>query len=205
MTMHPTVLWAQRSDESDESKNVVFLTIQVQDPINVKIDLDSQSLKFNAESPNGDTKYELNLEFYDEIDPEKSRRRDAGNSITFVLQKKNAQSEFWPRLLKEKLKLHYIKTDFDKWVDEDEQDEIVEEDDTANMMGGAGGMPGMGDMASMMGGQGGAGNFDFSQLLGNAGANGDLSSLASQLGENGANDDEPENEDAENEDAEEKN
>lgn len=29
--------------------------------------------------------------------------------------------EYWPRLTKEKAKLFYLKTDFDKWVDEDDQ------------------------------------------------------------------------------------
>merc|ERR1711964_553311 len=62
---------------------------------------------------------------------------------------------------------HFLKTDFDKWVDEDEQDEAPE-DDLANM-GGMGGMPGMGDMSSMMGGAGGDfGGIDFSKLGGAA-------------------------------------
>lgn len=30
--------------------------------------------------------------------------------------------EYWPRLTKDKAKLQFLKTDFDKWVDEDEQD-----------------------------------------------------------------------------------
>ena len=44
------------------------------------------------------------------------------------LQKKELKEEYWPRLLKDSKKLHFLKTDFDKWVDEDEQNEAAEED-----------------------------------------------------------------------------
>ncbi|EEQ41291.1 hypothetical protein EJF18_70177 [Clavispora lusitaniae] len=179
MSVHPVVLWAQRSNESDPAKNLIYLTIEVQDPVNTKIDLTSSSLSFSAESSDGATKYSLSLDFYDEIDPENSHRHEAGNHIQFVLRKKKAQAEYWPRLLKEKLKLHYIKTDFDKWVDEDEQEEHVEED-MSNMMNFGG-----------PGGPGGPGDIDFSKLLAQGGGAGgpggdfDISSLASQLGQNG--------------------
>lgn len=186
MAIHPVVLWAQRSNETDPAKNVIYLTIQVQDPTNTKIDLTSSNLTFSAESSDGASQYELNLDFYDEIDPENSHRHESGNHIQFVLRKKKAQAEYWPRLLKEKLKLHYIKTDFDKWVDEDEQEEQVE-DDMSNMMnfGGPGGPGGLG-------GPGGPGDFDFSKLLaqgaggGGPGGDFDIGSLASQLGQNGS-------------------
>ena len=200
MPVHPVVLWAQRSSESEPAKNVIYLTIQVQDPVDVKLDLTAQKLTFSAQSADNATQYELALDFYDEIDPENSHKHESGSHILYVLRKKKVQAEFWPRLLKEKLKLHYIKTDFDKWVDEDEQDEQPEEDPMAGMggmpdMGGMGGMPGMGGMGGMGGmpgmeGMGGPGGMDFSQLLANAGGAGgaggdfDISKLASQLGQN---------------------
>lgn len=191
MPVHPVVLWAQRSSESEPAKNVIYLTIQVQDPVDVKLDLTAQKLTFSAQSADKATQYELALDFYDEIDPENSYKHESGSHILYVLRKKKVQAEFWPRLLKEKLKLHYIKTDFDKWVDEDEQDEQPEEDPMAGM-GGMGGMPDMGGMGGMpgMGGMGGPGGMDFSQLLANAGGAGgaggdfDISKLASQLGQN---------------------
>lgn len=175
MSTHPVVLWAQRSNESDPAKNIIFLTIEVQDPTNTKVDLTNTSLKFSADSSDGNTHYDLNLEFFDDIDPENSKKHQAGNQIRFILRKRKAQADFWPRLLKEKLKLHYVKTDFDKWVDEDEQEEQPEEDDILNF----GGAPG-----------GGAGDLDFSQLLGGGaggpGGNFDISQLASQLGQSSA-------------------
>jgi hypothetical protein len=67
------------------------------------------------------------------------------------LRKKEAKAEYWPRLTKDKAKLHFLKTDFDKWVDEDEQDAAPEDSDYMGGMGGAAGMEGMGGV----GGDGG--------------------------------------------------
>ncbi|KAM9906556.1 hypothetical protein OXX79_001492 [Metschnikowia pulcherrima] len=50
MPVHPVVLWAQRSSESEPAKNVIYLTIQVQDPVDVKLDLTAQKLTFSAQS-----------------------------------------------------------------------------------------------------------------------------------------------------------
>ena len=65
-------------------------------------------------------------------------------------------------MTKEKVKTSYLKTDFGKWVDEDEQDGAPNDDagdgmDMGSMgdmggMGGMGGMPGMGGMGGMPGG-----------------------------------------------------
>ncbi|KAK6464361.1 HSP20-like chaperone [Scheffersomyces coipomensis] len=229
-TVTPNVLWAQRSSESDESKNVLYVTIEVLDPTNIKLDLTSTHLKLTADSQDNSNHYNLDIEFFDEVDPEKSHKNtESGSHIYLVIRKKTAQEEFWPRLTKQKLKYHYIKTDFDKWVDEDEQNEVPEqEDETANMMnfGGPGGpgAPGGLDFSQLMagaGGAGGAGGFDFSQLMGGAGGAGgpgglpgnfDISALASQLGQAGGaklgeddeeDDDEDEDEDEDDDDEEE--
>lgn len=217
-TVTPTVLWAQRSSAEDASKNLIYLTIQVSDPADIKLDLTSTALTFTADSADATTKYNLKIEFYDEINVEESRQNlESGSYIFMVLRKSKAQEEYWPRLTKEKLKYHYIKTDFDKWVDEDEQDEQPEEaDPMAGMggmpgMGGMGGMPGMEGMGGMPGmggaggmpGMGGAGGIDFAEMMksmgsGGAGGDFDISKLASQLGEAGAEEgDEDDEEEAE--------
>lgn len=76
------------------------------------------------------------MEFYAEIDESASKYNHTQKSSQFVLRKKELKEEFWPRLLKDAKKVHYLKTDFDKWVDEDEQDEAPEED--LSQMGGMG-------------------------------------------------------------------
>ncbi|KAG2732221.1 hypothetical protein G9P44_004638 [Scheffersomyces stipitis] len=196
VSVTPNVLWAQRSNPSDASKNILYLTIDVLDPINTKLDLTSTHLKLSADSSDSDTHYELNIEFFDEVDPENSHKNtENGSHIYLVVRKKTAKEEFWPRLTKEKLKYHYIKTDFDKWVDEDEQDESPEqEEDMSNMMnmgGGAGGAPDFSQLLQGAGAGGAGGAPDFSQLLQGAGGgaggpgNFDISALASQLGQAG--------------------
>jgi hypothetical protein len=50
--------------------------------------------------------------------------------IEFALEKKET-GPFWERLLKEKTKYHWLKTDFNKWKDEDESD--------VELVGGGGG------------------------------------------------------------------
>jgi len=82
-------------------------------------------------------------------------------ALVLNLRKKDLEHEYWPRLTKDKLKSPYIKTDFSKWVDEDEQEgsasTTLDDDGDQGGMGGMGGMPGMGGMGGMpgMGGMGG--------------------------------------------------
>ncbi|KAH7336320.1 HSP20-like chaperone [Rhexocercosporidium sp. MPI-PUGE-AT-0058] len=163
----PEVLWAQRSSKTDPEKNFIYLTITVPDvqKSNLKLDVKSQSLTFSGHSDSLKRDYHVELEFYGEIDEAETKINHTAKNIALVLRKKELKEEFWPRLLKDAKKVHFLKTDFDKWVDEDEQDEAPE-DDLAGM-GGMGGMPGMGDMSSMMGGAGGDfGGIDFSKLGG---------------------------------------
>jgi hypothetical protein len=175
--LHPEVLWAQRQD-------VLYVTIQLSDLAEEKINLSETTLKFEA--TNGEGKpYAVDLEFYHEVDPEvsgmvlyksavpqtltrsvqKSKQAKTGRSFAFIIQKKEA-GDYWPRLLKNSQKPHWLKTDFAKWKEEDEVEEDVNTDNPFgnNMdfgamggMGGMEGMPGMGGMGGMpgMGGMGG--------------------------------------------------
>ncbi|ODQ63203.1 HSP20-like chaperone [Nadsonia fulvescens var. elongata DSM 6958] len=216
--IYPEVLWAQRSNEDIPEKNVIYLSILCQDTTEPKIELSATTLTFSASGDNEDLEnprpYAVTIEFFAEIDPDQSKYSVSGRGVTFVIRKKQPQAEFWPRLTKEKAKYHYIKTDFNKWVDEDEQEEEDEQPDQAAMggmpggmpgasgfdmsqlagMGGMGGMPGMEGMGGMPGGMEG---FDMSKLAQMAGMDGmDLSKLAG--GAEGADDaDEEDDEDDE--------
>lgn len=193
-TLTPTVLWAQRSSDSEADKNIILLTVEITDPKDLHIDLKPTHLTVKADSSTyEDTHYDLKIDFYDEIDPEKSKiNTENGAHLFFVLSKKKLQEEYWPRLTKEKLKYHYIKTDFDKWVDEDEQDEVAEDENDGMPAGGPGGL----DFSQMLSSMGGAGAGGLGALGGLGGAAGglgglggaegaDLSALAAQLGQVG--------------------
>ncbi|KAM3163439.1 CS domain-containing protein [Lachancea thermotolerans] len=133
-TITPEVLWAQRSSSTDAEKNYLLVTIVIPDCSEPSLDLESTHLEFKAKSPGhvGDEQehqYHLRIDFFKEIDAKKSLGRVAnGRNYFLKLYKKDLEEEYWPRLTKEKLKYHYIKTDFNKWVDEDEQEEQEEED-----------------------------------------------------------------------------
>ncbi|ROW17216.1 hypothetical protein VPNG_01005 [Cytospora leucostoma] len=161
-TATPEVLWAQRSSSSDPEKNFIYLTITVPDvpASNLKLDLKSTGLTFTGHSDSLKKTYHLELEFYKEIDEKASQTHHTGKNVELKLQKKELDEAYWPRLLKEAKKVHFLRTDFDKWVDEDEQQEAAEDD--LSQFGGMG--PGAG---------GDFGGIDFSKLGGAAGLGGE--------------------------------
>ncbi|KAF5243869.1 hypothetical protein FAUST_2635 [Fusarium austroamericanum] len=173
-TVYPEVLWAQRSSESDVSKNFIYLTISVPDVSkdNISLDLQPTKLNFTGTSSTLKKKYHVELELWGEIDPAESKINHTSKNVEIKLQKKELKEEYWPRLLKDSKRVHFLKTDFDKWVDEDEQNEAPE-DDFSQFGGMGGGMPDMGGMGGGMGGMGGMGGdfggIDFSKLGGGAG------------------------------------
>lgn len=110
------VTWAQRSSSSDKEKNHVYLTISVPDVSKDKIKLDVKptGLSFQGYSETKKATYAVQLEFYAEIDPEASKINHTPRDVEMVLQKKELNEEYWPRLLKDKAKVHFLKTNFDK-------------------------------------------------------------------------------------------
>ncbi|KAL8762361.1 MAG: hypothetical protein Q9184_001623 [Pyrenodesmia sp. 2 TL-2023] len=192
MQTTPEVTWAQRSSSSDPEKNFIYLTIAAPDIPKEKIQLDIKptGLTFSGTSETKKTTYHLELEFYDEIDVENSKTHHTSRDVLLVLRKKELKEEYWPRLLKESKKVHFLKTDFDKWVDEDEQEDAPVDDMMGGMGGGMGGMPGMEGLGGMggMGGDGGFGGIDFSKLGGGAAGGMD------DMGDDGADDDDDDDE-----------
>jgi len=141
----PPVMWAQRKDK-------LLLTIQLENASDPTIILKNSSLYFHGKGGTGNTDHEVLMEFYKEINPDTSKYHITGRGVVFVIVKKDESQGFWPRLLKDSKKVHYLKTDFDKMRDEDESD--VDDNDDFNLdemmqsMGGlqgAGGAPDLGD------------------------------------------------------------
>lgn len=109
-------MWAQRSSKTDPERNYIYLTISVPDvsPKDMKLDLTPTNLTFTGYSDTKKATYHVELEFYEEIDKENSKTHHTGRDIEMVLRKKELKEEYWPRLLKENKKVHFLKTDFDK-------------------------------------------------------------------------------------------
>ncbi|KAF2108529.1 HSP20-like chaperone [Lophiotrema nucula] len=185
-TLTPEVTWAQRSSATDAEKNYVYLTIVAADvpKSDVTLDLQPTKLSFKGASTSKKVTYAVDLEFFAEIDPKESKINHTDRDIELVLRKQELKEEFWPRLLKDNKKMHFLKTDFDKWVDEDEQDEAGEDEDYMSKMNPMGGG----------GGDGGFGGIDFSKLGAAQGAGGlpDMGDMGDMGGEEGSSDDEDE-------------
>lgn len=156
-----------------------MLTINVPNlpaPPATKFDLTSSGFTFSASVGDASKgieakEYAFQLDFFDEIDVSASRHTLTSKSLYAVLRKKTVQAEYWPRLTKDKVRLHNVKTDFDKWVDEDEQEGEVED------VAGLGGMGGMDPAMMGMGGAGGAGmgglgGMDLQQMMAQMGGGG---------------------------------
>lgn len=141
MVKLPTVLWAQRCDR-------VFVSIQLADVEDEKITVDDTKLSFSATCRK--ETYAVDLEFYDNIVPNESKQRKGGREYYFDLKRKET-GPYWPRLLKTAGKFQHIKIDFNRWKDEDE-----ENDDAPG-----GGMYDDANLEDMMKQMGtGGGNFD---------------------------------------------
>ena len=163
------------------------------------------------------------MEFFAGIVKADSKFNAKGRNPIITLAKADAEAEYWPRITKEKVKNSRITVDWNKWVDEDEEDAAPEVggDVDPSMMsqfggggmpgmpGGMGGMPGMGGMGGMpgmggMGGMPGMGGMGGMPGMGGPGGMGgmDMEALMKQMGGMGGaagmpdSDDEEEEEEA---------
>jgi hypothetical protein len=140
MLNQPTVLWAQRED-------YVWLTVEVPNAEDLKVDIENSCLKFNC-TGNG-KEYGFEMEFYKPIVKEESKYLKH-RLIDLCLKK--AESCDWPRLRSESTKVSWIKVDWSKWQDSDAEDE-PSAFDMSNM--GNFGDFGMGAEMAGLGGMGG--------------------------------------------------
>lgn len=112
-TFNPQVLWSQRQD-------TVTLVINLQDVQDPKIDLTPKTLDFEATA--ADKLYQFHFDFLKEINVEESKKSITPRSIVVVLSKQEKGASYWPSLLST-AKPHFLKTDFSRWKDEDEEED----------------------------------------------------------------------------------
>ncbi|OWF54104.1 very-long-chain (3R)-3-hydroxyacyl-CoA dehydratase-like [Mizuhopecten yessoensis] len=119
--LSPFVYWGQKTDQ-------VFLKVDLRDVENEEVKLTEDGLTFNAEGfgVSGQNYYGIDIEFYHPVDPEESKYRVMGRCIEFQI-KKSGDGEIWPRLTYDKVKLPWLKIDFDKVAYDDTESEKEEE------------------------------------------------------------------------------
>lgn len=152
MSRNPEVKWAQREDK-------VFITVVLPDTKDAKVNLAPEGV-FTFSATAGTHQYDLKLELFDKVNVDESKINIGERSVFCILEK--AEPKWWNKLLSGDGKTpHYVKVDWDKWVDEDDEAGPTDVDmggmDFSKFgdMGGMGGMPGMGGMG--MPGMGGMG------------------------------------------------
>ncbi|XP_078050661.1 cytosolic prostaglandin E synthase [Augochlora pura] len=138
----PPVMWAQRRD-------TLYVTICLEDCKDRVIEVEPEKIYFKGIGGTEQKMHEVTINLYNEIVPSKTIKYLKGRTFELVLSKKD-EGPYWPRLTKEKTKAHWLKSDFNKWKDEDESgDEFFsgENDnleDIMRQMGGLGGSGGSG-------------------------------------------------------------
>eukprot|EP00619_Florenciella_sp_RCC1007_P010665 CAMPEP_0205922912 /NCGR_PEP_ID=MMETSP1325-20131115/15267_1 /ASSEMBLY_ACC=CAM_ASM_000708 /TAXON_ID=236786 /ORGANISM="Florenciella sp., Strain RCC1007" /LENGTH=219 /DNA_ID=CAMNT_0053291019 /DNA_START=27 /DNA_END=686 /DNA_ORIENTATION=- len=173
------VKWAQRADS-------IYLTIDLRDVKDEKIELTKDKLSFKGTA--SDKEYTAELEFLKPVKPddENTKWKVLPRSIQMHIVKETEEEEFWVRLLKDKVQEKgQCSIDWDKYIDEDDDQEAFDQSNLEGGQGFGGGMPGMGggaggmDMAAMQqmmaqmgGGAGGAGGMDMASMMAGMGGAG---------------------------------
>ncbi|KAL6962578.1 prostaglandin-E synthase [Sarracenia purpurea var. burkii] len=117
MSRHPTVKWAQRPDK-------LFITIELPDAKDVKLKLEPEGkFFFSATSGSDNVPFEIDMDLYDKVDVNESKTNIGLRNICYLIKK--ADNKWWSRLLKQEGKPPiFLKVDWDKWVDEDEEQDV---------------------------------------------------------------------------------
>ncbi|KAG6528367.1 hypothetical protein ZIOFF_010521 [Zingiber officinale] len=113
---HPSTKWAQSSD-------TIYITIELPDAKDVKLTLQPEGrFYFSATSGAENIPYELDFELFDKVNVDESKTAVGLRTIYYLIKK--ADKKWWSRLLKQGGKPPvYLKVDWDKWIDEEDEKE----------------------------------------------------------------------------------
>ncbi|GLJ31090.1 hypothetical protein SUGI_0622320 [Cryptomeria japonica] len=113
MSRHPEVKWAQRSDK-------IYITIELPDANNPKVKVEPEGkLSFSARVGKDQVLYEFGLDLLDRVNVKESKTNVGLRNIVCIIEKE--EKKWWKQLVKtEGKRLSFLKVDWNKWVDEDE-------------------------------------------------------------------------------------
>ncbi|KAL5701253.1 prostaglandin-E synthase [Ranunculus cassubicifolius] len=137
MSRHPELKWAQREDK-------LYITVLLSDAKDAKVHLEPEgTFTFSATAGGENRLYEIKLDLFDKVNVEESKINIGMRSIFCVVAK--AENKWWNKLLRGDEKTpHFVKVDWDKWADEDDEGPEVDTSGMDFSKFGAG-MEGMGD------------------------------------------------------------
>ena len=116
MAQNPPIMWAQDHEH-------VFVTIKLHDVIDEEIKFHSNGFYFKGKTKKPEQTYETTFTLFNEILPndEETKYQKLARDIKLNMRKKDANS-WWPRLAQTSAKLHNVSIDWDKWVDDSDED-----------------------------------------------------------------------------------
>merc|ERR1712156_887314 len=122
----PGCVWAQRP------KHIILAVCltDVKDPV---IKVEKNKLYFKGVGGTEMKEHEVEMEFFKDIDVEKTKYAVRPREVSFVLEKVE-EGPYWDRLLATKVKQHWLKIDFKNWKDEDDDEEEGQGQDLEEMM-----------------------------------------------------------------------
>ncbi|TQD72739.1 hypothetical protein C1H46_041730 [Malus baccata] len=108
---------------------MVYITVDLPDAQDVKLKLEPEGkFLFSATTGPEKTPYEVDLDLYDKIDINETKTSVGLRNICYLVKK--AEDKWWSRLIKQQGRAPiFLKVDWDKWVDEDEEPEEVKGDE----------------------------------------------------------------------------
>ena len=106
----PTVSWYQRRDH-------LHVVIEVEQPEDIEYSLSKEhnELTIRRDTING---FSIELPFFA---PVLSVNRIDGRFLTLKVEKKDKNSAYWPSLVKDQSKKHWLKVDWQHWQEEEEE------------------------------------------------------------------------------------
>ena len=110
MNNNPSILWAQ-------DRTHLFITIEIHNFKNQEIVFSNNNIKLDGSS--GDRVYEIVIDLHSEIETEESDWSIKQNKVE--LNVKKSKNIYWQKLTKNKQ--NNIKIDWQRWRDEDEEEE----------------------------------------------------------------------------------
>ncbi|XP_037082482.1 very-long-chain (3R)-3-hydroxyacyl-CoA dehydratase-like [Pollicipes pollicipes] len=126
----PFVYWSQ-------TKSTIHLKIDLRDVEDPDIDLLPEQLSFEAKAlgNSGSQLYAFKLNWYQLVNPDETKYHLSDRNVQITLAKED--EEWWPHLTRERIKLSWLRVDFDRWRSES--------DDEAEGRGRDGRLPGRDD------------------------------------------------------------
>ncbi|CAN6316413.1 unnamed protein product, partial [Urochloa humidicola] len=121
MSRQPEVLWAQRSEK-------IYLTISLPDAKDVSLKTEPNGLFTFSAVAHGEP-FSFTLELFDSVLPEGSKTKTKMGLRNIICSIQKEKKGWWKRLLKSEEKHPYIKVDWNKWCDEDEESDASGDSD----------------------------------------------------------------------------